>query len=276
MYTGIAGRAALDFTRCSDHFFHAFSNRPDCFYIIRFDNAGQGESDLFEDCRRNCLHIVFDVYGIEFHTTAIERYFIEVVIPGGGFLPESKSEVRKAALAVRSGLPENEVIYKSGIICDKIIKSGIFARAGLILCYMDFRNEVKTGGMIRAALCAGKRVGLPLVKKNGMERELLAYEIKDPDKDVQKGTYGILEPLGDKLRRVDAGEIDLVIVPGAAFDVHKQRLGYGAGYYDRFLQKIRPDCVKMGVAFDIQIMDTIPVETHDIKMDMILTESRIL
>ena len=188
----------------------------------------------------------------------------------------SKSEVRKRILAARSGLPEDELSYKSDIIRDKIVNSDIFTGAGLVLCYMDFRNEVKTGGIIREALSAGKRTGLPLVYNSGAERGLLAYEIKDLDNDVRKGAYGILEPCSEKLRKVNDSEIDLVIVPGVAFDINRQRLGYGAGYYDRFLKKLRPDCIKIGIAFDIQIMDIIPVETHDIKMDAIITETRMI
>lgn len=187
-----------------------------------------------------------------------------------------KSEVRKKILAVRSGLPESEVSCKSAVICDKIVNSPIFSRAGTVFCYMDFRNEVRTGGIIRECLRAGKKVGLPMVNNGGMERRLLAYDIKDPDNDVGKGAYGIMEPCSDKLRPMEESEIDLVIVPGVAFDMQRQRLGYGAGYYDRFLNQLRPDCVKIGIAFDVQIVDRIPVEEHDIKMDAVITESRII
>lgn len=188
----------------------------------------------------------------------------------------SKSEVRKQILAARSGLTEVELSSKSDIICEKIINSGVFAGAGLVLCYMDFKNEVKTGGIIRGALSSGKRIGLPLVYKDGMDRRLLAYEIKDPDNDVRKGTLGILEPCSERLYKINAGEIDLVIVPGVAFDIHRQRVGYGAGLYDRFLQNLRPGCMKVAIAFDIQIMDMVPAETHDIKMDAIITETRMI
>ena len=186
----------------------------------------------------------------------------------------SKGEVRKKALEARSGLSEDELLSKSDIIRDKIVGSDIFTGAGLVLCYMDFRNEVKTSGIIRACLSAGKRIGLPLVYNNGMGRGLHAYEIKSLDNDVRKGTYGILEPCSERLQKISDNEIDLVIVPGVAFDIKKQRLGYGAGYYDRFLKNLRPDCMKIAIAFDIQIMDMIPVETHDIKMDAIITETR--
>lgn len=192
------------------------------------------------------------------------------------FLLVIKNEIRKRILAARGRMSEDELSSKSDIIRHKIIESDKFADAGLVLCYMDFRNEVKTGGIIMECLSASKRIALPLIKHNGTVRELLAYEIKDLDNDVQEGTCGILEPCPEKLQMVDNTEIDLVIVPGVAFDIHKHRMGYGAGYYDRFLKKLQPVCVKMGIAFEIQIEDRIPVEAHDISMDIIITESRII
>ena len=177
---------------------------------------------------------------------------------------------------MRGGLSEDELSSKSNIIQTRLVNNDKFANAGLVLCYMDFRNEVKTGGIIRECRNAGKRIALPLVKVDGTVRELLVYEINDLHNDVQEGPYGILEPCPEKLQLVADNEIDLVIVPGVAFDIHKQRLGYGAGYYDGLLVKLRPDCYKIGIAFDVQIVDMIPAETHDIKMDSIITESRII
>ncbi len=195
---------------------------------------------------------------------------------GVGILLGSKNEVREKVLAARNGLSEDELSSKSDIITGRLVASEIFAGAGSILCFMDFRNEVRTGGIIKKCLQQGKRTALPLVFKNGTERSLAAYEIKDLEKDVRKGTYGILEPCSERLMKVQSTEIDLVIVPGVAFDLRRQRLGYGAGYYDRFLNTLRQDCVKIGIAFDIQVMDIIPVEAHDMKMDAIITETRII
>ena len=195
---------------------------------------------------------------------------------GVGILHESKSEVRKRILAARSSMSADEVRIKSEAIMERIIKSEAFAGARLVMCYMDFRNEVMTAGIISAALASGKRVALPRVCKCGNDRTLAVYEINDLYKDVEKGAWGIMEPCSHRLRRADENEIDLVIVPGVAFDVNRQRLGYGAGYYDSFLAKLRPGCSKIAVAFDLQVQECIPVEVHDVKMDAVITETGII
>lgn len=170
-------------------------------------------------------------------------------------------------------MQEAELSYKSSIIRQKIINSEVYAKAGLVMCYMDFRNEVKTGGIIRDCLSAGKRVALPLVIDRGGGRQLVPYEIADPENDLIRGSYGILEPCPGLTVAADFKEIDLAIIPGVAFDFQRDRLGYGAGYYDFFLRKLRPDCTKIGIAFDIQMVNKIPAEMHDVKMDAIITES---
>ncbi|WP_278287518.1 5-formyltetrahydrofolate cyclo-ligase [Ruminiclostridium josui] len=83
-----------------------------------------------------------------------------------------------------------------------------------------------------------------------------------------------MEPTSGQKNVVSPDSIDVVIVPGCAFDLHKNRMGYGAGYYDRFLNLISDSCLKVGVAFDFQIMDEIPWDEHDIPMDIIITEER--
>lgn len=191
-------------------------------------------------------------------------------------MPESKSEVRKRILSARGALTEAEVISRSVAVRDRLVSSDAFKSANMIMCYMDFRNEVRTGDIINAAFASGKRVALPLVYRCGSERKLVAYEINNLCEDVEPGIWGILEPCSRKLRQVQETEIDLVIVPGVGFDVNRQRLGYGAGYYDNFIVKLRPDCRKIAVAFDVQIQESIPVEAHDMKMDAIITETRVI
>lgn len=188
-----------------------------------------------------------------------------------------KNSIRKRILESRSKLTREDICIKSGVICSRLLKQQEFVQARLVMCYMDFRSEVMTGEIITGCIKTGKRVVLPYVgKTNGISGELQAYEIKDLKSDVTEGAYGILEPDPGRTDRIDEKEIDLVIVPGVAFDLHKNRIGYGAGYYDRFLYRLRPVCVKAGIAFDIQIVDNVPVDENDIEMDLIITETRIL
>jgi 5-formyltetrahydrofolate cyclo-ligase len=90
------------------------------------------------------------------------------------------------------------------------------------------------------------------------------------------GYMGIAEPDASILHRVDPLEIDMVVVPGVAFDMARNRIGYGGGYYDRFLCTLRPDCLKVAVAFELQVFDSIPAASYDIPVDIIVTEERII
>lgn len=188
----------------------------------------------------------------------------------------TKNDIRKHAIAERRKLTEGELEKKSNIICRKLLDSFAYQNASIIMCYADFRNEVKTGVFIRECIKSGRRLALPVIESYNGIMNLTAYEIRDPDKDLIPGSYGILEPVVSVDRRVNEKSIDLVVIPGVAFDKYKNRLGYGAGFYDRFLRMLKPSCTKAGIGFDAQVFDKIPVEEHDEPMDLIVTESIII
>ncbi len=134
--------------------------------------------------------------------------------------------------------------------------------------FASFRSEVETGPMIRLVLQSGKRVVLPKVRGS----ELALYEIRDFDNDVESGVWGIPEP--KSFMPASLTDIDLMIIPGAAFDKKGNRLGYGAGYYDKLLPAFRKATVAL--AFEAQIVDEIPVDSHDVPMQKIITEKRVI
>lgn len=122
--------------------------------------------------------------------------------------------------------------------------------------------------MIRRALASGKRVALPKVK--GKELEL--FEIRNIDSDVSPGAWGIPEPRGSALVKLD--ELDVIIVPGAAFDERGNRLGYGAGFYDKLLSTFTK--LSVALAFEEQIVPKVPADPHDVPVRKIITEKRVL
>lgn len=187
---------------------------------------------------------------------------------------ELKKSLREAVLNKRNILDREEVRDKSCVIIDKIYSLPQFSSAGLIMCYIDFRNEVKTIQFINTCLKSGKRVAVPLITEHDGIKTMYACEITNTTDDLETGYFGILEPVKD--RPVPAESIDLAIVPGVAFDKSLNRLGFGKGYYDRFLPYLKKQCPKIGIAFEIQIADFVPVSEYDIKMDMIITEERII
>lgn len=180
-----------------------------------------------------------------------------------------KKELRRIFLKTRSELAAEDIIEKSAKIMSRLFSLSEFRGAKTIMFYVDAGNEVKTRDGITKALSEWKRVVVPKVKKG---YGLLAIEIKSLD-ELSPGTFGILEPAGEK--GISPEEIDLVVVPGVAFDKRGNRMGYGAGYYDSFLPKLRPEVKKVAIAFEMQVTDSLPAEEHDVKMDLIITENTI-
>jgi 5-formyltetrahydrofolate cyclo-ligase len=141
----------------------------------------------------------------------------------------------------------------------------LLAEAQTIMAYYSLPDEVNTHALIDELVAEGKTVLLP--KVTGADTmELRRYTGRA---DLQEGAYHILEPVGEPF--TDLSALDLILVPGLAFDAAGHRLGRGRGYYDRFLHsKNRPYCVKIGICFDFQKVDEVPVDAHDIAMDKVV------
>jgi 5-formyltetrahydrofolate cyclo-ligase len=163
--------------------------------------------------------------------------------------------------------PEQRTV-KSREIEERLFSLPEFKSARIVLFFASFRSEVDTGPMIRRALTSGKRVVLPKVK----DRELALYEIADWDKDVSPGAWGIPEPGESRAVRLD--EIDLILMPGAAFDERGNRIGYGAGFYDKLLVAFKKTTVAL--AFETQIVHQAAAEKHDVPVKKIVTEKRTI
>jgi 5-formyltetrahydrofolate cyclo-ligase len=179
-----------------------------------------------------------------------------------------KKVLRKQVLESRSNLSFEERKRKSREVGQRLFSLPEFHEAKTILFFASFRSEVETGDMIRRALRMGKRVVLPKVKG----KELALFRITDFDKDVAPGAWDIPEPA--KGTPSELQDIDLIIVPGAAFDEQGNRLGYGAGFYDKLLSDYRKTTIAL--AFEVQIVPAVPADEHDIPIQKIVTEKRII
>jgi 5-formyltetrahydrofolate cyclo-ligase len=179
-----------------------------------------------------------------------------------------KKTLRKEVLAARDGLLPEQRTAKSREIEERLFSLPEFKAAHVLMFFASFRSEVETGPMIRRALASGKRVILPKVRG----KELALYEIHDFDRDVTPGAWGIPEPAAATTAQL--GDIDLVIMPGAAFDERGNRVGYGAGFYDKLLPAFRKTTIAL--AFEAQIVPQVPADRHDVPVSMIVTEKRII
>ena len=191
----------------------------------------------------------------------------------GAALREAKRALRAQVIAARDALDEGVRAAASLRICARVARLPSFAAARVVLVTLPFGSEWDTRPLARAALASGKTLVVPRV--NGATRMLELHSINDLAGDVTPGYRDIPEPLST-MPRVDAATIDWVLVPGVAFSAECRRLGYGGGYYDRLMSALDPAAPRIAGAFDAQIATWIPAGSHDLSVDMIVTESRIL
>lgn len=181
----------------------------------------------------------------------------------------TKKDLRQKLLAKRLGLTPAEVENKSRAIAKRIIESDLFSDYKRVSIYLSIKNEVETREIINFFVDCGLEVYLPKYSTDVDRYRLVRFGKWD---DLEKGPLGILEPKGGGM--IDADKIDLAFVPGVAFDEKGTRLGYGKGVFDMLFAKSKAELV--GLAYEFQIADVIPKESHDLKMDFIVTEKRIL
>jgi 5-formyltetrahydrofolate cyclo-ligase len=187
-------------------------------------------------------------------------------------LHERKNVIRQQAHENRKQQPDKEELSRR--IVDRFVALPEYEAAQTVMYYVDVRDEVRTRHALPAALASGKRIVVPYCK----EGELELFHLESMD-ELELGMYRILEPKV-ALRSVAAKhlqpeDLDLVMVPGVAFDRHGGRTGHGKGYYDKLLQHARADAPLVALAFECQLFEEIPAESHDIYMDKVVTEAAV-
>lgn len=179
---------------------------------------------------------------------------------------EDKKSIRDKILKIRDGLSIDERKKYDEEIYNKVIESKYYKEAKNIFIFVSYKTEVDTHKIIKTALDQGKTICVPKVisKKDGMYVAII-----NNFSDLKPGKYGILEPSEESVKVLEE-DIDLVLVPGAVFDKEGGRIGYGGGFYDRFLVKLRKDVPKIALAYDIQIIDKVPMDELDVRIDGII------
>ena len=179
-----------------------------------------------------------------------------------------KTRLRNEYILLRKNIKDKK--EKSSIIVRKILELEEFKESNIIALYKSIGSEVDTSELIEYSITLGKTIVLPKVE----EDELKFYKINGINERLVKSKFGIKEPLGEKEKYIDNSYIDLVIVPGISFDLNKNRLGFGKGFYDRFLSK--KDFNSIGISFEEQVVDNIPTQSNDIKVKKVITDKRII
>ncbi|MEN8134045.1 MAG: 5-formyltetrahydrofolate cyclo-ligase [Thermodesulfobacteriota bacterium] len=185
-----------------------------------------------------------------------------------------RAKVRRKVLAARDQLSADDLAVKSELVVEKLFQLAEFQAAGTVMFYASFKSEVQTMAGIERCIKQGKRVVLPLTLAK--EKMLRPYLIKDPSHDLKPGYCAIPEPDPDLAVRLNPQEIDAIIIPGSVFDQNGGRLGYGGGFYDRFLVNQAPGALRIALAFGLQVTaDSLPLASHDQSVDCLVTEKKI-
>jgi 5-formyltetrahydrofolate cyclo-ligase len=182
-----------------------------------------------------------------------------------------KKQLRKYIQNKRDNLTLELRNEKSKEIAQKFLKTRDYLNSKNIFIYYPFRSEIDTTIIIKKALKESKNIILPRVEGTLLN----LYFVNDVHTQLQEGSYRIMEPIPSSCTRAYVADINLAIVPGVAFDKNLNRLGYGGGFYDKILRNLPQGIKKIALSFDIQIVPNIPVQDYDIKIDMIITESKI-
>ena len=180
----------------------------------------------------------------------------------------SKLIIREKILSLLRNQKEDERLKKSKAIQKKLFALKIFKKAKIVLFYASFDGEVETFSMMKQAQKLGKKIALPKTIRN--RKQMIIGLVEDLRKELKKGPYGIKEPKKEYFRHLALKEIDLAIVPAVAFDKAHNRLGRGGGYYDRFLKRFSAQIPTVGLAFDFQILSTLPHHKRDIAVSRVI------
>jgi 5-formyltetrahydrofolate cyclo-ligase len=188
-------------------------------------------------------------------------------------LAQQKQRIREQAHAARNALPNKDELSRT--IMGRFLALPEYTAAGTVMFYVDVRAEVRTRFALPDAVTHGKRIVVPWCNDQG---ELELFHLTDMN-ELAVGMYKILEPKPELRsrpeKRLQPEDLDLVMVPGVAFDRTGGRMGHGKGYYDKLLQHARPDAPLVALGFECQLFPAIPVGEHDIFMDKIITEAAV-
>lgn len=183
-----------------------------------------------------------------------------------------KKKVRDITIKNRNNLNLVERNNMDNLILDKLLKSEIYKESINIFTFINYGSEVQTKSFISKAIEDGKKVFVPKTVKG--TRDMKAVEISSLE-NLRPDNWGILEPKTFD-GEVDKQLLDLIIVPGVAFDRNGNRIGYGGGYYDRYFSNLNSAIKKVALAYDMQVVKYLVSEEHDMKVDFIITEKEII
>ena len=185
---------------------------------------------------------------------------------------QNKKKLRKKIIGLRDGVSAKQRARDSEIITHKLLENKHYRAAYYVLIFYSFGSEIDTRPIINNSITLGKKVILPRVMGNMIE----TFFVNDPDSELERSSFGVMEPIISKCTRATLGKIDFALIPGVCFDKEFNRLGYGGGFYDQLIPKLDNTVLRVAPCFNMQLVDKIPVAAHDKKVDIIITEKKTL
>lgn len=179
-----------------------------------------------------------------------------------------KKDIRNQVLAKRLSISKEALTDKSEKICNSFLALSSYQNADLLYIYMDFKNEVITKQIIADAHQKGKKIAIPKVVKD----QIVFYYLEPNHCELKEGHFGIREP---EIAKPVEDKKGIMVVPGIAFDEKGYRVGYGKGYYDRYLQE-HEVAQKISLVLELQMVEQVPFDAYDIPVDLIVTEKRVI
>jgi 5-formyltetrahydrofolate cyclo-ligase len=190
---------------------------------------------------------------------------------------DPKAQMRRAAYDARNAQADKDQI--SEIAVNRLVDLAEYQGSKTVLWYIDCRSELRTKHALPAALVSGKRIVVPYCTVDEAGANKLGLWLLENMDELIVGKWKILEPprerWGEPGKEIPPEEIDLVIVPGVGFSRSGGRMGNGQGYYDRLLERVRPDCQLVGLCYESQLFDNLVVSPHDVFMDKVVTETSV-
>ena len=186
---------------------------------------------------------------------------------------DSKKQLRSLILQERNKLSQHERLNAEQSVLAQLKEMPQFAEAKNVFCYVSFRSEIPTKQIIDYCLQQGKKVYIPVCVEE--TKEMIIAELH-ADTELTISGYGLSEPSLSSIFFGDREMLDIALIPGAVFDKSGYRIGYGAGYYDKFFAHTKKCIDKAALAYSIQLVDQVPTDSHDIPVDCIVTENGVI
>ncbi len=186
---------------------------------------------------------------------------------------EQKKQIRNSVLKIRNNLTSQEIIEAEKLIIYNLLELEQFMKSKNVFCYLSFRSEVPTPNIIKYCQQNEKNVYIPICNDDIKEMIISLY---DKNVELITSSYGVQEASPKTIKISDRNVLDIALMPGAVFDINGYRIGYGAGYYDKFYAHTNKQIYKVALAYSFQIVDEVPNDDFDIPVDCIVTEKGII